>query len=500
MSENSGTGSIWNIYHDVNIPINTKIKVNILNYTGQLFTAARFICYKEDNTYDVFTPTISSIGDCKIYTALSDYVKIWIQIFRSDVENSVSVTYNVEIYSNNTLLKKVGIIEDDLTELISTNSVIGNYHIYEFKTSQQSGYWNSYIYLNIPKGTRIKMYLIKNKTSELVSSINVRAYNSNNENQVLGVFRNNYGFIENTLTLDAVHIRIQEPVVSPLVNHTITVVLIADNNDGIASELFSVMPKVYNVQKDGSGDFINIVDAIKCATERFDSIVYIGPGTWDILDELGEEYLSTASELNQGIVLKNRIHVICSSKAYIKCIYNGSDPEVIDHISAFNSGPYGFTLENADIEVANIRYCVHDERNAETEHYDNYFINCRMKNTNQTPGSRAQCIGGGLGYDGHIVVDGCIFESPMRTNGGIVTYHNAHGLATDSKSFIEIKNSYFKGTNTFNAYYYGASEVMTTCLVHGNSFGCAPNVLAADTNNSNNINMEIVSWNNEIRV
>ena len=257
-------------------------------------------------------------------------------------------------------------------------------------------------------------------------------------------------------------------------------------------------PMVYHVEKDGSGDFTSLVDAIAEATRRFNAVVYVGAGTWDILDELGADYLADVSATKQGIVLKNRVHVICSSKAYIKCLYSGSDANVINYLSAFNAGKYGFTLENADIEVANVRYCVHDERNAETDHYDNYYINCRMKNTNQKSGSRSQCIGGGLGYDGHIIIDGCTFENPLRDNYGIVSYHNAHGAATDSRSLIEVKGCYFYGTNTFRAGYYGNSLVITPCLIHGNSMGDQPYMTQEDPNFSN-INMEIVAWNNEIR-
>lgn len=263
-------------------------------------------------------------------------------------------------------------------------------------------------------------------------------------------------------------------------------------------KVYEAVPMVYHVEKDGSGDFTNLADAIVEATRRMDAVVYVGAGTWDIIDELGAEYLANMSATKQGIVLKNRVHVICSTKAYIKCLYSGSDANVINYLSAFNAGPYGFTLENADIEVANVRYCVHDERNAETDHYDNYYINCRMKNTNQTAGSRSQCIGGGLGYDGHIVIDGCTFENPLRENYGVVSYHNAHGAATDSRSLIEVKGSYFYGKNTFRAGYYGNTTKMTQCLVHGNSMGAEPYVTQEDASFTN-VNMEIIAWGNEIR-
>ena len=263
-------------------------------------------------------------------------------------------------------------------------------------------------------------------------------------------------------------------------------------------QIYETIPKVYHVDKDGTGDYTNLFDAITEATRRMDAVVYVGPGTWNILDELGADYLANVSSTKQGIVLKNRVHVICSSKAYVKCLYSGSNTNVISYLSAFNAGKYGFTLENADIEVSNVRYCVHDERNADTDHYDNYYINCRMKNTNQVTGSLSQCIGGGLGYDGHIIIDGCTFENPLRENYGVVSYHNAHGAATDSRSLIEVKGCYFYGKNTFRAGYYGNSTAITQCLVHGNSMGAAPYMTQEDQSFTN-VNMEIVAWDNDIR-
>ena len=377
------------------------------------------------------------------------------------------------------------------------NNAVGDYTYHEFfNASQASGNWNSYIYKTIPSGTKVRVSLLSNSAG---LKYNVRAYDADNNNQLIGVIRDVGGTLEATLTLNAVYIRIQAQFSVAISNATLAVVVTTDTQPGLVSDLFSMrLPRVYHVEKDGSGDYTNLADAIRVATQWFDSIVYVGAGTWDILEELGQDYLDTASSANRGIVLKNRVHVICSSKAYIKCLYSGSDANIINYLSAFNAGPYGFTLENADIEVANVRYCVHDERNAETDHYDNYYINCRMKNTNQTAGSRSQCIGGGLGYDGHIVIDGCTFENPLRENYGIVSYHNAHGAATDSRSLIEVKGCYFYGKNTFRAGYYGNATTITQCLVHGNSMGAEPYMTQEDQSFTN-VNMEIVAWNNEIR-
>lgn len=399
-------------------------------------------------------------------------------------------------------------IANNIEKIKSLRDGVGDYAYYEFFNASQSsgGFWNEYIDKSLPLGTKVRFELTK-YNSQSTSNISVRAYDSEDNFQTIGNLKLVGGIAEKVLTLNAVKFRIFTQLNAAVTNAEIGCIFSTDVKPGITGELFdSCVSHVYHVEKDGSGDFTNLATAIDVATQWMDSIVYVGAGTWNILDELGSAYLATASDTNQGIVLKNRVHVICSSKAYIKCLFSVADPDnitaaeaaIIDHISAFNSGQYGFTLENADIEVANVRYCVHDERNAETDQYNNYYLNCRMKNTNQTSGSRAQCIGGGLGYDGHIVIDGCTFENPLRENYGVVSYHNAHGSATDSRSLIEVKGCYFKGTNTFRAGYYGNSTVMTQCLVHGNSMGTEPYVTQEDASFTN-VNMEIVAWNNEIR-
>lgn len=480
-----------------------------------------------DNSYTVYDSFSTSIS---ISTTVGDLVKVC-----SINKVTQNETYVFVVFGTNNRFEmasisgKYTVVGDDISNTTFTTRVVNNYELdyrlycgsspdYIIKmandieylynavgdyenfvfgsASVASGsYWNNYIYKSVPSGTKVRFELANKNFNFPVS---IRAYDANNNNQIIGNLNEVGGVIEGELTLDAVYYRIFANPATALTNVQISIVYTDNAGTGITNKSFwNKQQRVYHVEKDGSGDYTNIADALEVATQWMDSIVYVGPGIWNILDELGETRLAKVSSAYGGIVLKNRVHVVCSSKCYIKCLYSGSEENIIEYLSAFNAGPYGFTLENADIEVANIRYCVHDERNAETDHYDNYYINCRMKNTNTTPGSRSQCIGGGLGYDGHIVIDGCTFENPLRENYGIVSYHNAHGAATDSRSLIEVKGSYFYGSNTFHALYYGNSTAITQCLVHGNSMGAEPYVTQADPNYTN-VNMEIVKWNNEI--
>lgn len=495
----TNVGTVWSVIHNVSLSAGTVIDFELSSYTGSLLQSARIVAQSEDGTRTALPPSIKHVGEKIRYTIPSDAVLLNVQIIRSAIENSVSVSYSIVIYDGDNLRTQIydlknyqdETINDLLWEIpkvdveISDSVLFHNvgYYFNNVTGAMESAGSNGWIVSDyIPVGYGITV------TGATYSQYRPQIVEYDENHNIIGMQKTGaIGSLTKTYNPgDGVaYVRLQSQI---------TTGYIANGTQ----KTLEPVPMVYHVEKDGSGEYTNLADCIKEATRRKDAVVYVGAGTWDILTELGEDYLSSMSASKNGIVLKNRVHVICSSKAYIKCLYTGTDANVINYLSAFKAGPLGFTLENADIEVANVRYCVHDERNAETDHYDNYYLNCRMKNTNTISGSRSQCIGGGLGYDGHIVIDGCTFENPRRENYGVVSYHNAHGTATDSRSLIEVKGCYFYGKNTFRAGYYGNSEVITQCLVHGNSMGAEPYMTQEDPNYTN-VNMEIVAWNNEIR-
>lgn len=257
----------------------------------------------------------------------------------------------------------------------------------------------------------------------------------------------------------------------------------------------SIGQHIVTVEKDGTGDFDKLTDAINYATLFMDSIVYVGDGTWDLIAEFGGG-LNNISSSNWGLYLGNRVHVIFSSNSKVTANYTGSNTNVLRYFSPFNTGKYGFTLENATIEASRCRYCVHDERGEETDHYESHYINCSMlmDNSNNEAWTTAQCIGGGLGRSGYIDIDGCVFDSNMW--GGIVSYHNC--AYANSKSNINLHNSYFKRHGTFRLCWYGVSTEITTAYVSGCSFASAI-VHRAETESATVENTAVVEWNNVIR-
>ena len=261
--------------------------------------------------------------------------------------------------------------------------------------------------------------------------------------------------------------------------------------------------KTFICAKDGSGDFAKIVDAVNYINDNsvIDATLYICDGIWDICSEYGTE-IETMNSIKRGLYLKNRIHIICSSRAIITAKYTGTNDTVREWFSAFNAGENGFILENAKIETDNIRYCVHDERDTDSDSYKNQYINCDMTHTN---GFHTQCIGGGLGLDGHIIIDGCKFKGEVFNSRDtpLVSYHNSADGAWDdtkskgAKSFIDIKGCYLADKGTFNFINFGKSNKLTTVLLHDNSIG-GP-VQISNGSKFYQQNIEILEWGNVYR-
>lgn len=135
-------------------------------------------------------------------------------------------------------------------------------------------------------------------------------------------------------------------------------------------------------------------------------------------------------------VLRSQIICLLNENEYTPLAYSqdGMDGKLAnaylaDEAGALDDYPVE-AMRSSQIEASNIRYIIHDERDSDTDSYINRYINCHFKfdnSDNDTPGRTAQCIGGGLGIDGYIDINGGVFESIDTTKTGhicVVSYHN----------------------------------------------------------------------------
>lgn len=238
--------------------------------------------------------------------------------------------------------------------------------------------------------------------------------------------------------------------------------------------------------------YTTLKSAIEEATKYMDSTVYVDAETFDLVQEFGSEWLENYSEeANCGLFLKNRVHIIFASGAKVVFNYTGSNEYIQRRFSPFNAGQYGFTLENAYVESTNCRYSVHDERGTAEDAYHNIYKRCTFihDSTGTTWGSH-QCIGGGLGKNGDVLIEDCY----MQTAGTATTisYHNS--AATDAESKVTLKDSYLSSTSLISN--YGTSTKKTKMIVTNCSLKSEP-IISTESQYADNV--EIVKWNNVIR-
>lgn len=284
--------------------------------------------------------------------------------------------------------------------------------------------------------------------------------------------------------------------------------------------------KIYTCLKatdpNAPGDFDSFVTAVQTLTQKMDAHLFVGAGEWDIISEFGSTYMNSVSSSSStwGLVLKNRIHIVGSSRAVIKAendVSSVSNWDELDfsndsglpqpalickYFSVFNAGQHGFTIENLNIVDDYIRYTIHDDLgNAGPTPYHNRYINCRMKHTN---GMYPDCIGAGIGEDCYVEIRGCHFDGDVTRNGSPTTryvyYHgNNNSSVTDAKATIIVADNYFANSGTFKLTNYGNSAAPSgIAYVSNNSFGSEPEV----TNGSSvpvPDNMVMYKWNNTVR-
>lgn len=378
-------------------------------------------------------------------------------------------------------------------------SAVGDYQKYTLSLGTSTGeYWNTYIAKNISAGDKIRLVFDYYSGNSALNWVKIAGQKSDQtwDDTVVQISNPEHGSSAEAFAANNyVRLRIQFARATDESNVS-GAVLIATNQDlGITNELLSMQSRnVYHVAKDGSGDFTSFVDGINEACKHMDSIVYVGAGTYNLLSELGSSYVSGASSSQMGVVLKNRVHVICSSQTVLAMNYDGSLSNAKEWLSPINTGDYGCTLENATIIDNNVRYSIHDDRGwAGSTPYTNKFINCTLIHKN---GKYGDCIGGGLGENGYIEIRGCYLEGDT----GVVRlayYHgNNHTGVTNAKGRIVVADNYFANVGTFQVQKYGDSTEMSTAYVSNNSFGTAPSVT---TGQGAQDNMRIIDWNNTVR-
>lgn len=182
----------------------------------------------------------------------------------------------------------------------------------------------------------------------------------------------------------------------------------------------------------------NTFTTLKECTEHIESnfilnaTVYVDDGDYDLVEEYGQAYLDAiVTSASFGLTLGCNTHYIFSQNAKILFNYAGTNADVGEFFSPFNIVG-SFTLENANIEVTNCRYCVHEDVLTIVplgiENYIAKYINCVMKHNGNTIAGwvGTVCIGAGTSKNSLSIIDGgkytCGTQYPYA-----ISYHNHTG-------------------------------------------------------------------------
>ena len=219
---------------------------------------------------------------------------------------------------------------------------------------------------------------------------------------------------------------------------------------------------------------------------------FIENGIYDLYEALGDEYLNSLTYSDFGPYVEDGEYIFAPN-AYVKFNYTGTNDVIIQAFSPINTRGKNIRFVGLNLEASNCKYPIHDELGGIMSPYLHRYENCYITHNNCI-----QCIGGGLGYSGNIIIDGCIFDGISReeTNDCECSYHNDY--REGAKSFISIKNSVVVPSGkTFRFGCYGASTEITKVIVSGCKIGKEPQ-LTTENKQFNNVNMELISFGNTI--
>lgn len=264
------------------------------------------------------------------------------------------------------------------------------------------------------------------------------------------------------------------------------------------------IPITIVVDKSGAGDYTSLTKAINYAISKKNTTIIVNDGEYDIEDEFIKEYGSTFFDNpnNSGLVLKNGIHLIFSSNSKVVFNYTGTNTTILTLFSPFNIGGSA-TIENLNIETSRCRYCIHEDLGGITNKYEVKYIGCnfKMDNRDNEQWSAKQCIGGGLGTNGYVIITDCYFNSLKLDSEewiASVTYHNDWSETANGKCNVVIKNNYFGDYNGLSLRYHGVTTKISNFIVTNNSLAHSIDI-RPETSTDTIVNIEVKQWNNDIR-
>lgn len=225
----------------------------------------------------------------------------------------------------------------------------------------------------------------------------------------------------------------------------------------VATNLLGNINKKIVVKKDGTGDFVKLIDAINSITDSsvnniYD--VYVYSGTYDIVEELGGiswvNSVTTDGKERQGLALPDFVNLIGVGNVHIKCEVEDEDATLAftKCVSTINIWKNN-NLKNILFTSKNTRYTCHDETNNQFSYLNRKVENCQFIHHGNKEGlwGSDKAYAGGTGSGGNYEFINCIFEAKKDSP---FTFHNngdqeSNTFNLDGCKFISNGHSYCIG-------------------------------------------------------
>lgn len=434
--------------------------ITIDNASG--YSSATLAFTRYDNNTGTTTPLVLGIASQTKYTyeALEDtYIIV--------TYNKVSATnFKLSVYKTSILEKT------DLQYITSGLSTVS------FTKNNSSGA-NLTFNVNIPKDTYYEIIVGR----ELYNACNLTAIGLNGETLALGTL--NYGTTYSfTSTFDIIALQGYFNFANAIINLNYTMLGLTD------------LTKYNIVKYVGVGkDFETLRSAVDFANKHPHSTIIITKGEYDLIQEFGG--IDNMPAAIYGLMIGNDTTYIFEEGSLVKALYTGDSEYVKNNFAVFTANAdsefNSYKIIGLKAIAQNTRYIIHDEMDNRVNSYSHEYYNCdlTLDNTNSST-SYKQCIGGGLGCNGRIVIKDCYFNSVNISNDDYgVSYHNQ--VSQEGQSFITISGNYLEN-GTIAMIGYGNYAQKSKAFISNNSI--KSNVVY-DSSVTDNI--DVKQWNNEIR-
>lgn len=272
----------------------------------------------EKYLYDLCQKGISGLTPEEIENAVNKYLK------ENPVQPGATEEQAQQIEQNKTdidsLKTETGSLKEDLDDYEDALDI----KLYKASLAESAPgigrNWNLYYDMNIPAGTKVSVTL-NNYSGTLFTDMQVRFFDANGNMKNYGSIKSigDTKIITTTDDYTRLWLQINRSAIENGVNASIT---FATNRSGVfkaLTDLENTLNKkineeilkasivhTFHVEKDGTGDFTKLIDAIDEAEKYMDSVVYVGDGEWDIIDELGSDYVNSVSFTQRGGCIKEQ--------------------------------------------------------------------------------------------------------------------------------------------------------------------------------------------------